>query len=194
MGWIAHSVVDGALGIGLLIAGVHGSGADYVVLDCAGGYLLVVTLVTNGPGGLWRKIPRAVHRVLDAVVAVVLIFSPLAEWRLHVHIDLFAAAMAEAVGVILLRDAAVSDHRLAARATLLASGPLIEARAFEPGERDRSPGRNVPGVARRLGRASAGVASQIPGTARRAGVVAGRAKRAGRAARAARRGEGPPSR
>jgi hypothetical protein len=112
MGWIVHAVVDVALGIGLLLAGVHGHGPDYLVLDVAAAYLLALTVVTNGPGGLWKVVPRLVHRILDGVMAVALMGSPLIVWASHVHVDVFATAMAVAVGVILLRDALVTDHRV----------------------------------------------------------------------------------
>jgi hypothetical protein len=200
MGWVLHALVDVALGIGLLIAGVHGHGDDYLALDAAGGYLLALTLLTNGPGGLWKVIPRLVHRALDGAVAVALLVSPLILWRFHVHIDVFATAMAGAVGVILLRDAIVSDHRAVPRRligmTATATGSVtrpIETRAFEtPSDSARGggrrAGRNVDQAARKLGKVSADLANQMPDAARRAGVLAGRTKRAARAARGARKG------
>lgn len=144
MGWTSHVVVDVALAIGLLVAGIHGSGDDYLVLDAAGGYLGLVTLLTDGSGGVWRLVPRLVHRVLDALVALALAASPVIVWRYGVHLDVFATAMAEAVAVILVRDAAVSDHSFARRPWgLRRTGPRptarsgggapIDARAFEAG-------------------------------------------------------------
>jgi hypothetical protein len=209
MGWLAHAIVDVALGIGLLIAGVHGHGDDYLVLDAAGGYLILATILTNGPGGLWKVIPRLFHRALDGAIALALFASPFIVWKFHVHVDVFATVMAEAVGVILLRDAVVSDHRLVPRRSARAgagpggpggggAGPggtsPIETRAFEsvPGGGQRA-GRDFDKTARKLGRVSgrvsATVADQAPYAARRAGVVAGRARRAARAARRAGRSD-----
>ncbi len=205
MGWGLHAIVDVALGIGLLIAGVHGHGDDYLALDAAGGYLLALTVLTNGPGGLWKLIPRVAHRALDGAIALALLVSPLIVWKSHVHIDVFATSMAEAVGVILLRDAIASDHRAVPRRRVRAAAngaafgsagsvaEPIEARAFDvPSESGpaagRSGGRKVDRAARKLGKVSAGVANQMPDAARRAGVLAGRTRRAARAARAAGRG------
>jgi hypothetical protein len=106
--------------------------------------------------------------------------------------------MAGAVGVILLRDAIVSDHRAVPRRligmTATATGSVtrpIETRAFEtPSDSARGggrrAGRNVDQAARKLGKVSADLANQMPDAARRAGVLAGRTKRAARGARGAR--------
>lgn len=201
MGWIAHAIVDVALGIGLLIAGIHGSGADYYVLDFAGGYLLVVSVLTKGPGGLWRRLPRLAHRLLDGLVAAALFVSPLIVSSVHAHIDLFATAMAEAVAVIVMRDALLTDHRVLVKGLLrtnqraAAGDAPIDARAYDAstggapaGERARV-GADIDDIARRLGRFSARASGQAPEAARRAGVMAGRARRAGRAARQAVRQE-----
>ena len=195
MGWIAHAVVDVALGLGLLIAGLHGHGTDYLVLDSAAGYLLAITVLTRAPGGIAKRIPRFAHRVADGVVAVAMLASPLLVWRLHVHIDVFATAMAEAVGVILLRDAIVTDHRLVGRR---AGGTGVRAQAIETTASESPPptgAADLGQVARRLGRASATVASQIPDagrTARLAGFATGRAHRAARAGWRARKSRPTP--
>lgn len=110
MGWIAHVAVDVALGIGLIIAGLHGHGPDYLVLDAAGAYLLLATLLTDGPVRAIRLVPRFIHRVADGIVAVALVASPLLIHLAHDRLDLFATSMALAVGVIILRDALVSNH------------------------------------------------------------------------------------
>jgi hypothetical protein len=157
MGWVAHAVVDVALGVGLLVAGLHGHGDDYLVLDAAGGYLLVVTLVTDARVSLWRLLPRLVHRVLDGAAALALLASPLIAWRYHVGIDPFATAMAEAVGIIVLRDALVTEHR--ARRPLTPAGRApIDVSAVEAG---------VSASARRLGEASGRLASRTAARARR---------------------------
>ncbi len=135
MGWAAHTVVDAALAVGLLIAGIHGNGDNYLVLDAAGGYLALITLLTNGPVGVFRLVPRLVHRVADGAVALGLFASPFIAWKYHVHIDPFATAMAEAVGVILLRDAVVSEHRVVPRLRSKVTEP-IDTRAFEVGVHD----------------------------------------------------------
>lgn len=184
MGWLAHLVVDVALGVGLLVAGAHGTNADYFVLDAAGGYLLVVCALTAGRGRRFRRLPRPLHRLLDGLVALLLLASPAIVLAAHVHLDLFATAMAEAVGVILARDALVTGRR--ARPARGAPAAPIETRAYER-EAETPPPSPPEHFARRLGRASAGAAAQVPGAARRAGLVAGRAgraaKRAGESAR-----------
>lgn len=160
MRWLTHAIVDAALGVGLLIAGVHGSGADYLVLDAAGGYLILATVVTDGPLGLWRHLGRLPHRVLDVAVALGLIASPLIAWRAHVPLELFATAMAEAVGVIVLRDGIVTDHRDLRRRPAKDGPQPIETTAREPGA---SP--------------AASLEAGLGEAARRAGALAGRAKR-----------------
>ncbi|MHB8246277.1 MAG: hypothetical protein ACYDGN_13170 [Acidimicrobiales bacterium] len=159
MGWVAHTVVDVALGLGLLIAGVHGNGADYYVLDAAGAYLLAITAVTDARGGLWRRLPRVIHRVIDGAVSLAMVASPFIALRYHVHLDLFATIMAEAVGIILLRDAVVSEHHVP-----------------EPSIRGRSPGY----LEQAVGGSHIDVKAFETGldsTARKLGVVAGKARR-----------------
>jgi hypothetical protein len=157
MGWVAHAVVDVALGVGLVVAGVHGHGDDYLVLDAAGGYLLVVTLVTDARVALWRLLPRLAHRVLDGAVALAMVASPLIAWRYQVGIDPFATALAEAVGIILLRDALVSEHR--AKRPLSTTGRTpIDVTAVEAG---------VSASARKLGEVSGRLASRAAARARR---------------------------
>jgi hypothetical protein len=111
--------------------------------------------------------------------------------------------MAAAVGVILLRDAVATSHRypLPARAwrrdrpadyrpgpvvdtvavtrpprqgaeasTAAASGPVPKDKMFPSGD----------ALARAAGRLSGGALRQVPGAARRAGRLAGRARRLGR--------------
>jgi hypothetical protein len=176
MGWIAHTVVDGALAVGLLIAGIHGNGADYLVLDAAGGYLLLATLVTDAPGGIWKAVPRLVHRIVDGAVALGLFASPFIVWKYHAHIDPFATAMAEAVGVILLRDAAVSEHR------------QIRPRLL--GRAARQPGHLGGGGLRRGGAApidARAFEAGVHDAARRAGTVTGKVATKTAAARARRR-------
>lgn len=187
MSWALHVAVDIALAFGLLLAGVHEGGGDSLVLDAAGGYLLLATLVTSGPGRL-RLLPRLAHRVLDGVVSLGLFVSPLIVSRAHVHIGLFPTVMAEAVAVIVLRDALVSDHRPRSRSPRRGSGPggAIETTAVE-----RTPGA----AARRLGVAAGRArrrsgAVDLDGAARRAGTLAGRAKRAASAGRGVADGAG----
>ncbi len=146
MGWLAHAAVDGVLALGLLVAGVHGHGADYYILDAAGAYLALAVLLTNAPGGVLKRLPRLAHRVADGLVGLALVLSPLIAWRLGVHLDPFASAIAVAVAVIVLRDAVATDHRVLRPA----GGRVIEARAVEAG---------------------------LEQAARRAGVVAARARR-----------------
>lgn len=188
MSWLLHVAVDLALAVGLLIAGVHEGGGDSLVLDAAGGYLLLATLVTSGPGRL-RFLPRAAHRVVDGLVALGLLASPLLVSLAHVHIGIFPTAMAEAVAVILLRDALVSDHR--PRARVAPPGPAT--RAIETTAVERDPR----GAARQLGRVAGrarrrAVATDLDGAARRAGTLAGRARRAATAARSGGDRAGPP--
>lgn len=172
MGWLAHLIVDAALGVGLLIAGTHGHGADYYVLDSAGGYLLLAVLATAGRGRTRRPMPRLVHRVLDGVVAALLLVSPLIVRAAHVRLDVFASVVGVAVGVILLRDA------IATRTVPSPAGTegAIEARAFESDgpERRASSGRVL---ARQLGRVSGAAAAEMPAAARKAGKTAGRISR-----------------
>lgn len=178
MSWVTHVLVDAALGLGLLIAGVHGHGPDYLVLDAAGGYLVVLTLVTDAPGGIAKVVSRLAHRVADGLVAAGLVASPVICWHFGVHLDVFATAMAESVAVILGRDALVSEHRkrVALRPTPTYGGP-IDTTAVETG---------VGAAARRAGTVAgrvktraeaADVAGAAARSARRAGTVAGRARR-----------------
>lgn len=170
MGWVAHLIVDAALALGLLIAGAHGNGPDYYVLDAAGAYLILAVVATAGRGRTRRRLPRLAHRLLDGLVAVGLLGSPLLVLAAHIHLDVFATVMAEAVGVILLRDALVTRQ-----APLLAGQPTaIETTAYETPAPE---GASGPGLARRLGRASASASADLPATARRAGRAAGRAAR-----------------
>ncbi|HLI43685.1 MAG TPA: hypothetical protein VKU92_04375 [Acidimicrobiales bacterium] len=154
---MAHAVVDVALGVGLLVAGLHGHGDDYLILDAAGGYLLVVTLVTDARVSLWRLLPRLVHRVLDGAVALAMVASPLIAWRYRVGIDPFATAMAEAVGIIVLRDALVTEHRARRPVSTTARTP-IDVAAVEAG---------VSASARRLGEVSGRLAGRTAARARR---------------------------
>lgn len=180
MAWGIHVVVDAALGVGLLIAGVHGHGPDYLVLDVAGGYLIVLTLVTDAPGGIAKVVSRLVHRLLDGLVALGLLASPVICWHFHVSLDVFATAMAEAVGVILGRDALVSEHRRrqpALRATASPMTPPIDTTAVD---------NHMASAARRVGVASArvraraeelDVAGAAARSAHRAGTITGWARR-----------------
>lgn len=183
MAWVVHALVDVALGIGLLVAGFHGRGDGYLLLDAAGAYLLVVSVVTDGPRTPVKLLPRIGHRFLDAAVALALVASPFGFWRAHGHIDIFTTAMAEAVGVILLRNAWATSHRPTARLAggLFAPGapggvgapptggtwfpgPVIEARAVEKDAPPREGGGEVPGTA--TARAAAGA----PGAGRPGGA------------------------
>jgi hypothetical protein len=168
MGWVAHLVVDTALALGLLIAGAHGNNPDYYVLDAAGAYLVVSVVATAGRGRGRRRLPRPFHLVLDGLVALGLAASPAVVVAAHIHLDVFATVMAEAVAVILGRDAIVT------RGTppLLATAAPIEVTAYET-----EAGPRRPPLARRLGRVSGTAGSRLPATARRAGRLAGRAAR-----------------
>ncbi len=171
MGWLAHLIVDAALALGLLIAGVHGKGADYYVLDGAGAYLAVAAIVTAGRGRTRRRRPRLVHRLLDGVLAVLLFASPFLVHLAQAGLDVFATAMAEVIGLILLRDALVTREPPPA----FSRAGAIEAQAREAGPAPA--GGRQGSVARRLGRGAAGVRAEVPAGARRAGKAAGRLSR-----------------
>jgi hypothetical protein len=159
-----HTLVDAALGIGLLIAGIHGHGDDYLILDAAGAYLLLVTLLTDSAGGLWKLIRRLAHRLLDGAVSLALIASPVIAWKCGVHLDAFATGIAEVVGGIVLRDAIVTDHRVLPRASRsVGSGTrqVIDARALEAG---------VSEAARRAGEVAGKLAGRTSGKVRKRAI------------------------
>jgi hypothetical protein len=198
MGWLLHVLVDVALATGLVIGGLHGSGTDYLVLDATGAYLVAITLLTDALGGVVRLLSRFTHRVLDALVGAALVVSPLVLWRTGTHLDGFATSMAVAVGVILLRDAAVSEHRVLVAGLPMpgpgprrswrrgsgrsgaGNGPIdVTAHVIAPGQRPepRPEPRDEAGT-------NSGPSASAGAAARRAGVVTGKAaataRRAGR--------------
>jgi hypothetical protein len=164
MGWGLHAIVDVALGFGLIVAGIHGGGSGYLLLDGAGGFLLVLTLLTKSTGGVVKVVPRLVHRILDGLLAIALIVSPVALALADRSVGVFPTAMAVAVGVIVLRDALLSDHSAPSR-------PLRFAGAAGGSRSGSMSGSQPIDVTARPGRASAGDAARV------AGVLAGRAKR-----------------
>lgn len=169
MGWLAHLIVDAALAVGLLVAGIHGKGADYLVLDAAGACLLVSVGITAGRGRTRRRAPRLAHRLFDGLLALLLLVSPLIVTAAHAGLDVFATVMAELVAVILARDSIVTREP---RQAVSGTG-AIEVRAYETAAGGQG-AESRDSLARRLGRGAGTSRPDLSAGARRAGRAAGR--------------------
>jgi hypothetical protein len=148
-----HQLIEYLLGLLLLSEGVRAESPAAPVV--AGAVVIALAATADGPAAGWRVVPRPVHRVLDAVVAVIFALGAIVLGdQVGALGRLLLGAGAVALVVLLLR----SDYRPRAvrepRATPPSGGDRAEAIGRGAGRlvgrgvnayRHRRPGNPPPG-------------------------------------------------
>jgi hypothetical protein len=168
----AHQLAEMLLGLLLLVEGAR-TGEHTAVLVGLGGLLLLLALMSDGALGVWPRIGRRLHRVLDFVAAAALAVSPL------------VLSLDAVLAIVVLEVAALGMVWLALRTNWAVRarrsarprpGPPPVAAALPP---PASPAPSSPPVARKLGTAVGKARDDGP---RQLGRAVGRIRRATRAA------------
>ncbi len=185
-----HQGIEYLLAIGVAITAIHISGRPELIMLAGAVLMAALAAFTKGPLAGFRVLPPKSHRVLEVVLGVAFVASPLASLQ---HLSPVAIGLMEVCGLVLLRLAyvGISPPRppRPARAERTAAYGVAAVRAGASdragsvfGAGARSAGRASAQAKRKVGEA-APVADEILGrTARRLGAAVGRrsAKRAGR--------------
>jgi hypothetical protein len=173
----AHQLAEMLLGLLLLVEGAR-TGEHTAVLVGMGGLLLLLALMSDGALGVWPRIGRRLHRVLDFVAAAALAVSPLV-LSLDAVLAIVVLEVA-ALGMVwlALRTNWTVRARRSARPRL--APPPVAAAAPPPASAaPSSPAPSSPPVARKLGTAVGKARDDGP---RRLGRAVGRIRRTMRAA------------
>ena len=169
----AHQLAEMLLGLLLLVEGAR-TGEHTAVLVGMGGLLLLLALMSDGALGVWPRIGRRLHRVLDFVAAAALAVSPLV-LSLDAVLAIVVLEVA-ALGMVWLALRTNWAVRARRSARPRPAPPPVAAAAAPP---PASPAPSSPPVARKLGTA---VGKARDGGPRRLGRAVGRIRRATRAA------------
>ncbi|HEX4529827.1 MAG TPA: hypothetical protein VIA11_10420 [Acidimicrobiia bacterium] len=171
----AHQLAEMLLGLLLLVEGAR-TGEHTAVLVGMGGLLLLLALMSDGALGVWPRIGRRLHRVLDFVAAAALAVSPLV-----LSVDAVLAIVVlevAALGMVWLALRTNWTVR-ARRSARPRPAPPPVAAAAPSSSAPPSPAPSSPPVARKLGTAVGKARDDGP---RRLGRAVGRIRRATRAA------------
>jgi hypothetical protein len=169
----AHQLAEMLLGLLLLVEGAR-TGEHTAVLVGMGGLLLLLALMSDGALGVWSRIGRRLHRVLDFVAAAALAVSPL------------VLSLDAVLGIVVLEVAALGMVWLALRTNwAVRARRSARPRPATPPDAGAapppaSPAPSSPPVARKLGTAVGKARDDGP---RQLGRAVGRIRRAARAAR-----------
>jgi pyruvate/2-oxoglutarate dehydrogenase complex dihydrolipoamide acyltransferase (E2) component len=183
----AHQLAEMLLGLLLLVEGAR-TGEHTAVLVGMGGLLLLLALMSDGALGVWPRIGRRLHRVLDFVAAAALAVSPLV-LSLDAVLAIVVLEVA-ALGMVWLalrtnwtvRARRSARPRPAPPPVAAAAPPPASAAPSSPAPLSPappSPAPSSPPVARKLGTAVGKARDDGP---RRLGRAVGRIRRATRAA------------
>jgi len=183
----AHQLAEMLLGLLLLVEGAR-TGEHTAVLVGMGGLLLLLALMSDGALGVWPRIGRRLHRVLDFVAAAALAVSPLVlSLDAVLAIVVLEVAALGMVWLALRTNWTVRARRsarprpapppVAAAAPPPASAAPSSPALLSPGP--SSPAPSSPPVARKLGTAVGKARDDGP---RRLGRAVGRIRRTMRAA------------
>jgi hypothetical protein len=173
----AHQLAEMLLGLLLLVEGAR-TGEHTAVLVGLGGLLLLLALMSDGALGVWPRIGRRLHRVLDFVAAAALAVSPL------------VLSLDAVLAIVVLEVAALGMVWLALRTNWAvrarrsprprpAPPPVAAALPPPASPPPPSPAPSSPPVARKLGTAVGKARGDGP---RQLGRAVGRIRRATRAA------------
>jgi len=183
----AHQLAEMLLGLLLLVEGAR-TGEHTAVLVGMGGLLLLLALMSDGALGVWPRIGRRLHRVLDFVAAAALAVSPLV-LSLDAVLAIVVLEVA-ALGMVWLALRTNWTVRARRSARPRPAPPPVAAAAPTPASAapsspaplspaPSSPAPSSPPVARKLGTAVGKARDDGP---RRLGRAVGRIRRTMRAA------------
>ena len=145
-----HQIAEYVIGISLVATGVQSSTPTIPVV--LGAAVVANTASANGPLGAFRRVPRAVHRVIDIVLAVVAAIACAAA-DIDSGVRVVMVLVVAVFVVVVVRTDYTSRSAGARRAPVDDVAPLDEGRA------DR--------VGRAAGRVSGRIAGQVAARVRK---------------------------